>query len=447
MRVIAVIDGEHHPSVTSWGLETARAAGYEVVGVVFAGGREKLDPRSGLRFLGDLPALTGEAPACLGEALERFGAEAVLDLSDEPVLTPDRRMELVAVAVAAGASYLGPDFRVDPPVTEPPPALPSVAVIGTGKRVAKTALSAHLARLAAEAGVDPVVVAMGRGGPPDPVVAGPEDVTLPALLRRASRGEHAASDFLEDALTAEVRTVGARRVGGGLAGRPFATNAGRAVRVAEGLPGADLLVLEGSGASFPPVRWDAGVLVAPSSASLDGLRDRIGLLLSDLLVLMMVGGPNAEPKNLSVLETQARRLRADIRVAVAELQPVPLADVRGKDVLFATTAQRDLAGRLAARLERTSGCRVVSVSPHLADRAALEADLARAPRFDALLTELKAAAVDLAVPAALDRGAEVVFLAHRPVPVGGHDLDGLLREVVRLARARWEERVKGHVTP
>ena len=78
-------------------------------------------------------------------------------------------------------------------------------------------------------------------------------------------GEHAASDYLEDALTTGVTTVGARRAGGGLAGGPFATNVREAAELAvERGPG--LVILEGSGAAVPPVPWDAGILVVPAAA-------------------------------------------------------------------------------------------------------------------------------------------------------------------------------------
>src|SRR5206468_4516307 len=120
------------------------------------------------------------------------------------------------------------------PISRLPVPAPTLAVIGTGKRVAKTAIAGHAARLAAAAGADPAVVAMGRGGPVEPARAGPEDVTLKALLARAARGEHAASDYLEDALMAGVPTWGARRAGGGLAGRPFVTNVAEAASAAAG---------------------------------------------------------------------------------------------------------------------------------------------------------------------------------------------------------------------
>jgi cyclic 2,3-diphosphoglycerate synthetase len=448
MKVIALIDGEHVPAVTRWGLASARAEGYEVVAAVFVGGSEKASPEEGLDVGPDLPVAWGTDPRrALTETIDGFGAEGVLDLADEPALTYERRMELVAVALSKGITYVGPDFRFEPPILEAPLPVPTVGVIGTGKRVGKTAVAGHVARLAKADGLRPVVVAMGRGGPPAPVVAGPGDVTLEALLGRVDRGEHAASDYLEDALTSGVPTVGARRCGGGLAGRPFVTNVAEAAAIAVGLdPG--LVILEGSGASIPTVPWDAGVLVAPAALPTEHLAGYLGpfrLLLSDLVVLIIGSGSFAGPENLSTLDSQARRLRADVRVAIAELQPVPLADVRGKDAFFATTANHERANWLTRRLEETAGCRVIGTSWRLADRAGLRDDLTAAPEYDVLLTELKAAAVDVAARSALRRGAEVVFVDNRPVSAGGDgDLDDLVRDVMRLSSERAGERLAEH---
>jgi len=442
VKVIALVDGEHYPAVIRWGLDAARAAGYEVALAWLVGGMEKLERPLGAADLGQTPLVASGPGADLMQELrreiERVRPQAVLDLSDEPILVYERRMELVSVALAMGIPYVGPDFRFDPPITELPLSVPTFGVIGTGKRVAKTAIAGPAARLAASAGHRPVVVAMGRGGPAHPAVAGPQDVSLDALLAAVDRGEHAASDYLEDALTANVPTIGARRVGGGMAGKPFATNVAEAARLAVST-GPDLVILEGSGASVPTVPWDAGVLVAPGTLTAEHLGGYLGpfrVLLSDLLILMMDGSPTGLD-NVSTLYPLARRLREDIRLALAELQPVALADVRGKDAFFATTTHPELAARLASQLERTAECRVVSFSSHLADRAALEQDLASAPPFDVLLTELKAAAVDVAARRALDRGAEVVFVDNRPKGVGGDgDLDELLSDTFDLARER-----------
>src|SRR5205814_8301936 len=129
-----------------------------------------------------------------------------------------------------------------------PCALPSLSIVGTGKRVGKTAVAGYTARrLAAEREV--VVVAMGRGGPAEPEVAelAPR---LDDLLQLSRAGRHAASDYLEDAALAGVVTVGCRRCGGGLAGATAASNvlAGAAL-AAERSP--DLVVFGGSGAGPP----------------------------------------------------------------------------------------------------------------------------------------------------------------------------------------------------
>ena len=447
MKVIALVDGEHYPPVTRWGLEAAAASGFFAVAAIAIGGVEKLSVEGELP-LGTLPVIHGEHDplSALRQAIASYRPDGVLDLSDEPVLGSERRMELAAVALAEGLSYVGPDFRFDPPVTGEPLAVPSLAVIGTGKRVGKTAVAGQVARLCAARGVRPVIVAMGRGGPPEPVTAATQDVELSALLSRVEAGEHAASDFLEDALMAGVATVGARRCGGGLAGKPFATNVEEAAAVAVSMD-PDLVILEGSGASVPTVPWDAGVLVMPASVQVERLRGHLGplrILLSDLAVFMMKDGPHQGPDNLSSLYPVVRRLHADIRVVVAELLPVPMADVRGKDAFFTTTARHQAAERQAARLEQTSGCRIVMTSPHLGHRGRLEQDLATAPPFDVLLTELKGAAVDVAARRALGRGAQVVFVDNRPRTVEGDgELDQLLVEASALARTRAADRLSG----
>ena len=92
-----------------------------------------------------------------------------MDLSDEPVLGPRERMLLASRVLAAGLRYEGADFQFTPPPYASFP-LPSLAVIGTGKRVGKTAVTGHVARLLAR-DRDVVVVAMGRGGPAEPQIA------------------------------------------------------------------------------------------------------------------------------------------------------------------------------------------------------------------------------------------------------------------------------------
>jgi cyclic 2,3-diphosphoglycerate synthetase len=301
-----------------------------------------------------------------------------------------------------------------------------------------TAIAGVVAWTPAATGRDPIVVAMGRGGPPEPQVAEAGTVTLDRLLELVRAGQHAASDYLEDAVTTGVTTIGARRAGGGLAGRPVATNVREAAELAAARdPG--LVVLEGSGSAVPSVPWDAGILVVPASAPLEYVAGYLGpfrLLLSDLVVATMADSP-AGLENLPALRSHVRRLHGDARLIVTDFHPQPLGDVEGKDVFFTTTAPGPAAARQAGILERNHGCRVVGWSASLADRAELARELDGAGGYQVLLTELKAAAVDVACERALARGAQVVFVDNRAVVLEGEpDLGDAVRWTIELAVER-----------
>lgn len=443
MKVLVLVDGEHYPPVTRWAIASATAAGHQVLAALLVGGTEKLAadevPDLGVDVR---PAVPAPAEA-LGTALDELRPEGVLDLSDEPVLGYRERMELAAVALARGVPYLGADFRLDPPISGPHLPAPTVAVIGTGKRTGKTAIAGEVARTAAGLDLEPIVVAMGRGGPAAPQVAEAGSVTVDRLLDLVRRGEHAASDYLEDAVTTGVTTIGARRAAGGLAGAPYVSTVRAAAELAVAR-GAGIVVLEGSGSSIPPVPWDAGILVVPATVPPEYLGGYLGpfrLLLSDVVVATMATSP-AGLENLPTLRSHVQRLRNDARLIVTEFEPLPLGDVRGRDVFFATTAPGQVASRQAQHLEEAHGCRVVGWTAGLADRAGLAKDMEGAPEYDVLLTELKAAAVDVACDRALGRGAEVVFCDNRAVVVDGDpdDLSAAIRQATRLAEQRHQRR-------
>ncbi len=445
MKVLVLVDGEHYPPVTRWALAAARMMGYDVLWALLVGGTEKLAAEGAPDLGVPLRSAGGDPPAALRAALDDLRPDAVLDLSDEPVLGYRERMELVGVTLARGLPYLGPDFRLDPPIEGPPLPVATVAVIGTGKRTGKTAIAGEVARVAARQVRRPVVVAMGRGGPAEPQVAEAGSVTLEHLLELVRRGEHAASDYLEDAVTSGVTTIGARRAGGGLAGAPLVSSVRPAAELAVDL-GADLVLLEGSGAAIPPVPWDAGVLVVPATVPPEYVGGYLGpfrLLLSDLVVVTMAGSP-AGRENLPTLRSLVQRLRDDARLVVTEFQPHPLGDVRGRDVFFTTTAPTAVAAEQVTYLEAAHGCRVVGWSARLANRAGLAEDMSGAERYEVLLTELKAAAVDIACDRALATGAEVLFVDNRAVTVEGDvDLPAAIGDVIRLAERRYEQRHEG----
>ena len=370
MKAVALVDGEHYAPVVR---DALAALSYEWVGAILVGGTEKLRPGADY----GVPLVDGFA-----------GAEVVVDLSDEPVLGPGERFRWIARALAAGLPYVGADFRFEPPAFEPF-ALPSLAVVGTGKRVGKTAVAVHAARLLAR-DRSVVAVAMGRGGPPEPeLVETPP--TVEDLLALSRAGRHAASDHFELAAFAGVPAVGCRRAGGGLAGAVFTSNVVDGARLAASRS-PDAVVFDGSGAALPPVETSARVLVANSADDALSYLNLYRLLISDAVVLM-----HASPED-------AARLRevVDVPVLRCELHLRPTQPAEGRVAVF--------------------------TAKELADRAALQASL-DAGDPDTYVVELKAAAIDVVAEHAAAHGKRVVLATNDVVAVEG-DLDATILSLV-----------------
>ena len=445
MRVIALIDGEHHPDVARAALDSLEEE-HEIAAVLFAGGEEKVpagvkaDPAAHYGRAVTMPG--ADVADALRSLVAAVGAEAVADLSGEPVVAPAARHELAAVALAAGLEYRAPGLRLTAPpsVALETGEVPVIAVIGTGKRTGKTAVGTHLAALLREAGEQPVVVSMGRGGPPEPVlVRATERPGLDRLLVIARAGGHAASDYLEDAVLAGVTTVGCRRCGEGPAGETFTSNviAGMDVALGES-PG--VVVLEGSGAALPPVAAHATVCVtAARHAREQALRDLgpLRLLRADLLVLLGAGELSDAPRR--ALEAGLARWIDPERIVACTLRPEPAEALpAGSRVACFVTAPPEVAPRIEDGLA-AQGHEVVMCSPNLARRGALERDVELAARAgcDVFLTELKAASIDVVAEAASRSGARVVFLRNRPVADDpAAPLDGALHALLDAARGR-----------
>jgi cyclic 2,3-diphosphoglycerate synthetase len=416
LTAIAIVDGEHYAPVVR---DALAELPYEFVAAVLIGGREKL--RGGEEY--GVPV-----HADVESAVAQYQPEVVVDLSDEPVLGPVARFSLASRVLALGIPYVGADFRLDPPELEAF-ELPSVAVIGTGKRVGKTAVTGHLARLLA-ADRNVVVVAMGRGGP-----AEPEVITVPptveSLVALSRSGRHAASDHLETASLVGVSTVGCRRCGGGLAGGVAVSNVRAGARIALGLD-PDLVLFDGSGAALPPIAAGRTVAVAGAHQDRDvvaGYLNSYRLLLADLVVVTMA---DAVPDWRPVGDAIAHIVRPGVEIVATTLQPRPLVGVGGRSVAYFCAAPPSAHPRLRRRLEDVYGARVVHVSGNLADREALRGEL---PRVDAevFLVELKAAAIDVVAEVALERGCEVVLAANDVVPLDGQpDLDERVLEMAKF---------------
>ena len=222
---------------------------YDFVAAHLVGGTEKLrgDADYGVALATDST-----------RALDEHRPELVVDLSDEPVLGPRRALparEPRARGRAARTS--APTSASTRPQLEPFP-LPSIGIVGTGKRVGKTAITAHAAHLLArERKV--VVVAMGRGGPPEPEVAEVRPTSsrcsssrAPAATPRPTTSRRRRSGRADGRLPA-LRRRARRR------GRSSRTCHAGARMAPSSAP--DLVLFDGSGAAMPPVETARRILV------------------------------------------------------------------------------------------------------------------------------------------------------------------------------------------
>jgi cyclic 2,3-diphosphoglycerate synthetase len=248
-------------------------------------------------------------------------------------------------------------------------------------------VAGHWASLLRDEGAGPVIVCMGRGGPAEPQLAEAAP-SLDELIALAESGSHAASDYLEDAVTAGVPAVGCRRVGGGFAGAPHDSNVIEGAALAVSLaPGA--IVFEGSGACIPPVEVDRTVCILGAGEPEPFAEYR--LARADLV--LAAEGADAPPGAIPF------ELHAE------PLEPVP-DDAR-------------------VAVFTTGGTRVhgipdpILASTNLARRSALAEELGRAAteRCDVYLTELKAAAIDTVAMRARAEGARVGFIRNRPIGI------------------------------
>jgi cyclic 2,3-diphosphoglycerate synthetase len=282
---------------------------------------------------------------------------------------------------------------------------------------------------------------MGRGGPSEPELIRGDEVALTTtdLLALARQGKHASSDNYEDAVMSRVTTVGCRRCGGGMAGATFFSNVREGAALADSL-GKELLIAEGSGAAIPPVAFDAAVLVVGAGRGATYVRDYFGpyrIAQADLVVIASAEDPIATPDQIAEIRALVAEQRSGLPVIATTFRPRPIEPVAGKRVFFATTAPLAILPRLAEHLSAQYGCEVVGTSAHLSDRARLRADMdACAGGYDVLLTELKAAAIDVVASAGAEAGVPTVLCDNVPVSVDGTDLGAHVLRVAALAIER-----------
>ncbi len=448
-KMLCLVDGEHYLPVTQEAIDTLNNLEHiDIAAAVFVGGTEKLRDDSEESYSEKLGvpvqfAKDKDIPYdIIVEMIRKYDIDTVMDLSDEPILDYPKRFKIACRVLNEGISYEGPDFKFEPTSQYDIMEKPSITILGTGKRIGKTAVSGFVSRLLDKKGYEPCVIAMGRGGPEDPEIVHGENLEISAefLLEQSERGVHAASDHWEDALMSRILTIGCRRCGGGMAGEVFLTNMKKGAKLANEVD-TKFTIFEGSGAAIPPIKTDRKIALVGANQPLENLTTYFGpyrIGLGDLVILTMCEEPMSSDEKIAEIEEFVAEINPDATVISTMFRPKPLEDISGKKVLFATTAPEEVKDKLVEYLESNYDCEIVGTTAHLSNRPLLREDMKLyIDQADVMLTELKAAAVDVATKDAIAAGLEVVYCDNIPVPINNSYPD-LADSIIKLAESAIE---------
>src|SRR6056297_710928 len=448
-KVICLVDGEHYPPVTKQTLEKLLSLNIKINALFFLGGTEKVknattelkNEKVGYRIYQSKK--DGISYEMMDEMMHEIDFDIVIDLSDEPVVDYNSRFKIGSYVLKHGKDYLSADYYFQAPDERRILTKPNLSIIGTGKRIGKTAIGVTVARVLKKYNYDPVVICMGRGGPPEPdfVNTVKMEMNEETLIKVAEKGGHAASDYWEDAILGDVPTIGCRRCGGGFAGNPFFSNVIDGVKMAEELP-HKFVIMEGSGSTLPPIKADKKIVLAGAHQDISKILGFFGqyrIMISDLAILTMCEKPLASRKKIQKIYDGIKEIKPNIKVILTKFRPLPLGDINNKKVFVATTAQGVIRKKIIKFLEKRYDIKITGYTNHLSNREKLKKDLDQGLKnSDILLTEIKAASIDVAALTAKKNNVDVVFMHNQPVIVGGDVVD-LEKELSSFAEKIVEE--------
>jgi cyclic 2,3-diphosphoglycerate synthetase len=192
----------------------------------------------------------------------------------------------------------------------------------------------------------------------------------------------------------------------------------------------ELIIVEGSGACTPPIQAD-NTLLLTSTARPQDLLSGLGLFRIGRADLILVQGNDLdEAQALSdKAHDLAKLMGRDPQVIPIQLLPSPVVSVDGKRIAVFTTAPESVSGIITGALDE-QGAEVALVSHNLADRIPLKHDLERAAKLgvDALVVEIKAAAIDAVAEFGSRTQTQIILLDNKPVSLDPRiDLDQALR--------------------
>jgi len=141
-----------------------------------------------------------------------------------------------------------------------------------------------------------------------------------------------------------------------------------------------------------------------------------------MVILTMCEEPMATGQKISLLEKEIRSANPDIKIIKTVFRPNPLYPVEGKKVFMVLTAKSGAGNNIKKYLEKEYNCTVTGISYNLANRDKLKDELQNFNDYDVLLSELKAASVDMVTEFAASNGKDINYMNNIPVITKGTGL-------------------------
>ncbi len=448
-----LIDGEHYLPNLRESLHMLEKK-FNIRYLIFIGGTEKIGTINEVKNTFSYPVFFASKKANpedkpdilkLHSILKKHPVKLVLDLSDEPIMDYETRLRAASFVLHLGIDYAGSDFYFEAPQFKKILTKPSLAIWGTGKRIGKTAIGGFVGRLLKRHKLEPAIVTLSRGGPNHPLLVRGDKIKidLDYLLSIDKKGLHASSDCFEDALTARVPTFGCRRCGGGMAGRTMVTVLDQGVRKAEQSKFVKSVVIEGSGATVPEIKTEKIILVMDATqplSTLEGYFTTFRILCADLIIINMCEDFLVTKSKIANLIQYIRNIKPKVKIATTVLRPslIGTQTLTGKNIFLATTADPKVLPFLKKIIEKKYGCRVKSMTHHLAVRPTLKKEIAKAlPHVDFAVTEVKAAAIAVVAREAFNIGLPTIFMDNilQVVSKGGN-IKNIEQEILSLVKRK-----------
>jgi cyclic 2,3-diphosphoglycerate synthetase len=128
--------------------------------------------------------------------------------------------------------------------------------------------------------------------------------------------------------------------------------------------------------------------------------------------------PMADKNKINFLKEEIAKINPNAKIIKTIFRPQPLSSIKGKKVLMVMTARKEIETKIRKYMEKEYNCYIIGMTFNLSNREDLRKDLSKFSDYDTILTELKAASVDVVTDFAFKNNKDIIYLNNVPMILG-----------------------------